>query len=294
MSLTKPILAELIKGNTEVDMWFDALVEILPKYGITTPRRIAHFISQCAHESNNFRSLEENLNYSKESLERVFPRYFGPGKRDAAQYARNPEKIANYVYMDEFRSAAGKMGNVQPGDGWRFRGRGLKQLTGRNNYTAFGKSVGMSAEEAAVYVATKKGAIESACWFWDTNKLNTIADTDNVVLMTKRINGGDIGLADRQQRYTRAIALLSGGVPTPAATPAPAPAPAAGGVDMNTTIRVGSRGDTVRAVQQKLGLTADGAFGPGTERAVKSWQTANGLTADGVVGPRTLAKMFGQ
>jgi putative chitinase len=287
MSLTKPILAELIKGNIEVDMWFDALVEILPKYGITTPRRIAHFISQCAHESNNFRSLEENLNYSKESLEKVFPRYFGPGKRDAAQYARNPEKIANYVYMDEFRSAAGKMGNVQPGDGWRFRGRGLKQLTGRNNYTAFGKSVGMSAEEAATYVATKKGAIESACWFWDTNKLNTIADTDNVVLMTKRINGGDIGLADRQQRYTRAIALLSGGAPVPAAAPAPS-----GGVDMNATIRVGSKGDTVRAVQQKLGLTADGDFGPGTERAVKAWQTANGLTADGVVGPRTLARMF--
>jgi putative chitinase len=291
MSLTKPILAELIKGNTEIDMWFDALVEVLPKYGITTPRRIAHFISQCAHESNNFRSLQENLNYSKESLEKVFPRYFGAGKRDAAQYARNPEKIANYVYMDEFRSAAGRMGNVQSGDGWKFRGRGLKQLTGRNNYTAFGKSVAMTAEQAADYVATKKGAIESACWFWDTNKLNTIADTDDVVLMTKRINGGNIGLADRQQRYTHAIALLSGGAPVPVA--APAPQTSTSGVDMNAVIRVGSKNDTVKAVQSKLGITADGSFGPGTERAVKAWQTANGLTADGIIGPATLRRMFG-
>jgi putative chitinase len=291
MSLTKPILAELIKGNTEIDMWFDALVEVLPKYGITTPRRIAHFISQCAHESNNFRSLQENLNYSKESLEKVFPRYFGAGKRDATQYARNPEKIANYVYMDEFRSAAGRMGNVQPGDGWRFRGRGLKQLTGRNNYTAFGKSVGMTAEQAADYVATKKGAIESACWFWDTNKLNDIADTDDVVRMTKRINGGDIGLADRQQRYTRAIALLSGGAPVPVA--APAAQTSTSGVDMNAVIRVGSKNDTVKAVQAKLGITADGSFGPGTERAVKAWQTENGLTADGIIGPATLKRMFG-
>jgi putative chitinase len=284
---TRDHLAALITGNPKVDAWYTALIEVLPKYGINTPRRVAHFISQCAHESNNFRSLEENLNYSADALARVFPRYFGPGKRDAAAYARNPEKIANYVYMDQFRTA--KMGNINEGDGWRFRGRGLKQLTGRDNYTRFGKSVGMTAEEAAEYVATEKGAIESACWFWDTNKLNTIADTDDVVKMTKRINGGDIGLADRQQRYTRAMQVLTGAAPV-AAAPA---APAAGGVNLNETIRVGSRGETVRAVQAKLGLTADGAFGPGTERAVKAWQAANGLTADGIVGPKTLAKLLG-
>jgi putative chitinase len=265
---------------------------VLPKYGINTPRRVAHFISQCAHESNNFRSLEENLNYSADALVRVFPRYFGAGKRDAAAYARNPEKIANYVYMDEFRTA--KMGNTQPGDGWRFRGRGLKQLTGRDNYTRFGKSVGMTAEQAAEYVATEKGAIESACWFWDTNKLNTIADTDDVVLMTKRINGGNIGLEDRQQRYNRALPLLEGKTPAPAAPAArPAATAPAGGIDMTAVLRVGSRGETVKAVQAKLGLTADGAFGPGTERAVKAWQAANGLTADGVVGPKTLARLLG-
>jgi putative chitinase len=285
-NFTQEHLAAMIPGNPKVAEWYAALADILPKYGITTPRRVAHFMSQCAHESNNFRSLEENLNYSADALARVFPRYFGPGKRDAAAYARNPEKIANYVYMDEFRTA--KMGNVNSGDGWRFRGRGLKQLTGRDNYTRFGKSVGMSAEEAADYVATEKGAVESACWFWDTNKLNTIADTDDVVLMTRRINGGNIGLEDRQQRYNRALPLLEGKNPTP---PAAAAAPA--GVDMTAVIRVGSRGETVKAVQAKLGIGADGVFGPGTERAIKAWQTANGLTADGVVGPKTLARMFG-
>jgi len=285
---TRDHLAAMIPGNPKVDAWYTALIEILPKYGINTPRRVAHFISQCAHESNNFRSLEENLNYSADALARVFPRYFGAGKRDAAAYSRNPEKIANYVYMDEFRTA--KMGNVNPGDGWRFRGRGLKQLTGRDNYTRFGKSVGMTAEQAADYVATEKGAIESACWFWDTNKLNTIADTDDVVLMTRRINGGNIGLEDRQQRYNRALPLLEG--KTPAAAPAPAAA-APAGVNMNETVRVGSKGETVKAVQAKLGLTADGAFGPGTERAVKAWQAANGLTADGIVGPKTLARLLG-
>jgi putative chitinase len=289
---TRDHLAAMIPGNPKVDAWYAALIEILPKYGINTPRRVAHFISQCAHESNNFRSLEENLNYSADALTRVFPRYFGAGKRNAADYARQPEKIANYVYMDQFRTA--KMGNVNEGDGWRFRGRGLKQLTGRDNYTRFGKSVGMTAEQAAEYVATEKGAIESACWFWDTNKLNTIADTDDVVLMTKRINGGNIGLEDRQQRYNRALPLLEGKTPVPAAAPASAAAPAAaGGIDMTTVLRVGSRGETVKAVQAKLGLTADGAFGPGTERAVKAWQAANGLTADGVVGPKTLARLLG-
>ncbi len=285
-NFTQEHLAAMIPGNPKVAEWYAALADILPKYGITTPRRVAHFMSQCAHESNNFRSLEENLNYSADALARVFPRYFGAGKRDAAAYARNPEKIANYVYMDEFRTA--KMGNVNPGDGWKFRGRGLEQLTGRDNYTRFGKSVGMTAEQAADYVATEKGAVESACWFWDTNKLNTIADTDDVVLMTRRINGGNIGLEDRQQRYNRALPLLEGKNPTPAAAAA---APA--GIDMTTVVRVGSRGETVKAVQAKLGLTADGAFGPGTERAVKAWQAANGLTADGIVGPKTLARLLG-
>lgn len=277
-------LAAILGMDKDTAMkWYDALKEILPKYGITTQRRVAHFLSQTGHESGNYKIMEENLNYSEKALNSVFGRYFGPGKRNAAEYARNPEKIANYVYMDEFRSKAGQMGNTQPGDGYRFRGRGLKQLTGRNNYTAFGKTVGMTAEQAADYVATEKGAIESACWFWDTNKLNTIADTDDVVKMTKRINGGDIGLADRQKRYLHAMEVLGGkveAVPVAESTSEKPP-----------TLRKGSKGEWVKKMQKVLGTTPDGDFGPGTERAVKAWQEKNGLTADGIVGPKTLAAM---
>ena len=289
--LKKEHLAALISGNKDVDAWHAALVEVMPKYGINTERRAAHFISQCAHESGNFRTLEENLNYSEKALNAVFGRYFGASpKRNAAEYARNPEKIANYVYQDEFRSKGGQMGNVQEGDGWRFRGRGLKQLTGRNNYTGFGKSIGMTAEEAAEYVATPKGAVESACWFWDTNKLNTIADTDDVVKMTKKINGGNIGLADRQARYKKAMEVFGNPVSLAEATDDD-------DNDMDVsdigTLRKGSKGEGVKMMQEALGIGADGAFGPGTERALKAWQTANGLTADGIAGPATLGKLLG-
>ena len=279
--LTKEMLAAMIPGNSKVDMWYDAIVEIFPKYDINTPERMAGFIAQCAHESNNFKSLEENLNYSESALNRVFGRYFGKApKRNAKEYARNPEKIANYVYMDEFRKY--KMGNVKDGDGWLFRGRGLKQLTGRENYTKFGKTVKMSAEQAAEYVATEKGAIESACWFWKTAKLNAIADTGDIVKMTKKINGGDIGLADRTKRYKAAIEIMGGKIPATKKSSM-----------KHTTVGVGDRGDTVAAVQKALGVTADGIFGPGTKRTLRAWQAANGLTADGVAGPVTLKKLLG-
>lgn len=286
----KEHLAELIPGNKKVDSWYAALCDILPKYGITTPRRVAHFISQCAHESNNFNSLEENLNYSEKSLLAVFGRYFGAApKRNAAEYARKPEMIANYVYQDEFRTS--KMGNTKAGDGWLFRGRGLKQLTGRDNYTRFGKSVGMSAEQAAEYVATEKGAIESAAWFWDTNKLNDIADTDDVVKMTKKINGGNIGLADRQARYSKAMSVL--GNPIALKVVEDNDDNDDQSVNEIGTLRKGAKGDGVKMMQTALGISADGSFGPGTEKALKAWQAKNGLTADGIAGPMTLAKLLG-
>lgn len=286
----KEHLAALIPGNKRVDFWYDAICEILPKYGITTPRRVAHFISQCAHESNNFNSLEENLNYSEKSLLAVFGRYFGPApKRNAAEYARNPEKIANYVYQDEFRSS--KMGNTKAGDGWLFRGRGLKQLTGRENYTNFGKSVNMTAEQAAAYVATEKGAIESAAWFWNNKKLNSIADTDDVTKMTKIINGGNIGLADRQARYSKAMSVL--GSPVTLKVVEDNDDNDDENVNDIGTLRKGSKGDGVKLMQAALGVTADGSFGPGTEKALKAWQAKNGLTADGIAGPKTLEKLLG-
>jgi len=285
--LEKGHLEKLIPGNKNVDGWHAALVDVLPKYGIDTERRMAHFISQCAHESNNFRSLEENLNYSEKSLLAVFGRYFGDApKASAAEYARNPEKIANRVYFDKYRKY--KMGNTNEGDGWLFRGRGLKQLTGRENYTKFGASVNMTAEEAAEYVATPAGAVESACWFWDTKKLNNIADTDNVTKMTKVINGGNIGLADRQQRYAKAMEVFGN----------PVSIVEDDGddnfdIDEIGVLRKGSRGEGVKMMQEALGVGADGAFGPGTERALKAWQTANGLTADGIAGPATLGVLLG-
>jgi putative chitinase len=286
--LQKEHLAKLIPGNKNVDEWFEALVDVMPKYGINTERRAAHFISQCAHESNNFRSLQENLNYSEKALNAVFGRYFGSAshKRNAAEYARNPEKIANYVYMDEFRKY--KMGNVNEGDGWLFRGRGLKQLTGRENYTRFGATVDMTAEEAAAYVATEKGAVESACWFWDANKLNNIADTDDVVRMTKKINGGNIGLADRQQRYAKAMEVFGNPVSL---------SEDAGDDDFDVddigVLRKGCRGEGVQMMQEALGIGADGIFGPGTERKLKEWQASKGLVADGIAGPATLGELLG-
>ena len=166
-----------------------------------------------------------------------------------------------------------------------FRGRGLKQLTGRENYTKFGKTVGMTAEQAAEYVSTEKGAIESACWFWKTAKLNAIADKGDIVKMTKKINGGDIGLADRTKRYNAAIEIMGGKVPAKSKSKKKS-------IEY-VTVSVGSNNDTVKAVQSKLGLTADGIFGPGTKRAVKQFQSKNGLTADGVAGPATLKAMLG-
>lgn len=284
-NFTKDHLAEIISANA--NDWYDALYELLPKYGITTERRVAHFLSQCAHESAGFKRLEENLNYSAKSLRAVFGRYFGnPPKRNADEYHRKPEMIANYVYMDEFRKY--KMGNVNEGDGWLFRGRGLKQLTGRENYTNFGKSIGMTAEEAATYVATPAGAVESACWFWNAKNLNDIADTDDVKRMTKVINGGSIGLDDRKKRYVHAMKVLGMDAEDLASDDDDIQEI----LDDVGVLRKGAKGDGVKIMQEALGISADGNFGPGTERALKAWQAANGLTADGIAGPATFAKLL--
>jgi putative chitinase len=287
--ITLEQFSAMIPKNREPEAWYENVVDMFKKYDINTTLRIAGFMAQCSHESSDFTALEENLNYSEKALNSVFGRYFGPGKRDAKEYARNPEKIANYVYQDEFRSKQGAMGNVNDGDGWRFRGRGIKQLTGRNNYTAFGKTVGMSADEAAEYVATKKGALESACWFWATNNIDRYADADDIVGMTKRINGGTIGLDDRKARYSRAKAILGGASVSTTQRSATSSNKDSGA----RTLRRGMKGDDVALMQKKLGVPADGDFGPGTLVAVKKWQRANGLTADGIIGAKTQAKMFG-
>ena len=288
--ITLQQFSAMIPTNRQPAEWYENVVDMFKKYDITTTNRIAGFMAQCGHESMDFTALEENLNYSEKSLLSVFGRYFGPGKRDAKEYARKPEKIANYVYMDQFRTKQGAMGNVNDGDGWRFRGRGIKQLTGRNNYTAFGKTVGMTAEEAAVYVATKKGALESACWFWATNKIARFADADDIVGMTKKINGGTIGLDDRKARYERAKKILGS-----KSIPDNVNSQITDSVTQSSSVRTlkrGMSGEDVKKMQKAVGAPVDGVFGPGTLSFVKKWQRSNGLTPDGIVGPATQAKMF--
>lgn len=193
-------------NNKNISDWYNALIDVLPKYDITTPTRVAAFLAQCAHESNQFNVLKENLNYKWESLRRVFPKYF-PTDEIAKQYASKPNKqaaIANRVY-------ANRMGNgpESSGDGWRYCGRGLIQLTGKNNYQAFADSIEMDISEVPDYLGTFEGAVQSACWFWDKNNLNEYADAGDIVTMTKRINGGTIGLEDRKHHYYNILDILS-------------------------------------------------------------------------------------
>jgi putative chitinase len=286
--ITLQQFSAIIPNNKDAKTWYENALPMFEKYGINTTLRIAGFMSQCAHESSDFTALEENLNYSEKALNGVFSRYFGTGKRNAKDYARKPEKIANYVYQDEFRSKQGALGNTVAGDGWRFRGRGIKQLTGRTNYTAFAKSIGITAEEAAEYVATPKGALESACWFWATNKLEKYADADDNLGLTKKINGGTIGLDDRNKRYAAAKAIL-GGSSVPKAKTA---SPSVKTESATRTLKKGSKGNDVIRMQKALGVAADGDFGFGTQTALKKWQKLNGLVADGIAGPKTQAKLF--
>jgi putative chitinase len=201
MELTADQVTQMLGGNTE-PQWCDALNQLLPKYDINTPRRIAMFMAQCGHESANFRFLEENLNYSAEALLTVWPTHFDSSNVD--DYARQPEKIANRAY-------ANRMGNGDEasGDGWLFHGRGLIQITGRDNYTKFAGSIGMSLDDAVAYAATDNGAIESACWFWTIHNLNPMSDDNEVTNITKVINGGTLGLLDRIDRYNAAFKILS-------------------------------------------------------------------------------------
>jgi putative chitinase len=281
MQITAGIIKAIFPKYKHPEDLAEVLTEQFEKYEINTVNRAAGFLAQCGHESAGFTILKENLNYSAEGLNKIFKKYF-PTLASAQPYHRQPEKIANKVY-------GGRMGNgpESSGDGYKFCGRGAIQLTGRDNYTKFAQSVGLTVEEAVADLETLDGAIESACWFWKTNGLNAICDSDDIVKMTKRINGGTIGLEDRKKHYAEAKHLLGGSHVAEASV-------ATTTATEYVTVRVGSDNDTVKAVQKALGLTADGKFGPGTEKAVKAWQTKNGLTADGIVGPATIKKMLGE
>jgi len=198
-------LKQIVSNNPHIGDWYNALVAILPEYDIETEHRVAAFIAQCAHESGNFRFITENLNYKWQSLRKVFPKYF-PDDAIAQQYANMPnrqEAIANRVY-------ANRMGNGSEasGDGFKYRGRGLIQLTGKTNYENYAMSLDIDVDEAVDHLKTFEGCVQSAAWFWDENKLNTFADRKDIVTLSKRINGGTIGLEDRIKHYNHALHVL--------------------------------------------------------------------------------------
>jgi putative chitinase len=203
MELTQEQLQQIIPKNKYVSYWYTALQQLLPQYEINTNERIAAFLAQCAHESGGFVFIKENLNYRWQSLRKVFPKYF-PTDALAQQYEKQPEKIANRVY-------ANRMGNgpEESGDGYKFCGRGLIQVTGRENYSWFAASLQITPEEASEYMETFEGAAQSACWFWESNNLNQWADKRDILTLTKRINGGTIGLEDRKKHYEHCLHVLS-------------------------------------------------------------------------------------
>jgi putative chitinase len=205
MMLTLQQLRQMLPKNPYVADWHEALSKLLPDYEINTPRRIAAFVAQCAHESGGFMVLKENLNYKPATLRRIFNKYF-QSDAIAADYCSRLNKqmhIANRVYGNRMGN-----GDEASGDGWRFCGRGLIQLTGRNNYQAFADSLEMDINDVPEYLATFEGAAQSACWYWETNNLNRYADANDIKGLTKAINGGYIGLEDRQKHYEHALHVM--------------------------------------------------------------------------------------
>lgn len=180
----------------------DALNAAMEEFEINTKARQAMFLAQCAHESGHFRLVSENLNYSADGLRRVFPKYFRDV--DANDYHRQPEKIANRVYSSRMGN-----GDEASGDGWRFRGRGLIQLTGKSNYIACSEDLEVDLLENPDYLLTPEGAARSAAWFWWQNDLNNFADKGDIVGCSKRVNGGTIGLEDRKELYESAMEVFN-------------------------------------------------------------------------------------
>jgi putative chitinase len=197
-------LKQIVPNNPYIDHWHEALCEILPDYEIDTPQRVAAFLAQCAHESGGFKAIKENLNYRPATLLALFKKYFD--QPTAEHYCALPNKqeaIANRIY-------ANRMGNGDEasGDGYRYCGRGLIQLTGKDNYTRYAQSLEISVEEASEHLTTFEGCVQSACWFWEANNLNQWADKGDILMLTKRINGGTIGLEDRIKHYNHALHVL--------------------------------------------------------------------------------------
>jgi putative chitinase len=204
-ALTSAQLREIMPNALQenIEKYLDPLNKKMPVFDINTPLRTAHFIAQVAHESGSFRYSVENLNYGAKALRSVFGKYF-PSDELAEAYARKPEKIANRVYGNRMGN-----GDEQSGDGWKFRGRGLIQLTGHDNYRRCGEAIGLNLEEEPDQVSDNpEVSVMAVAWFWQSNNLNHYADLDDIKKVTKIINGGYHGLEDRMAFLARAKAVL--------------------------------------------------------------------------------------
>jgi putative chitinase len=205
---TEQKLGQILTRNKNVHVWYEAMAVQLPQFEVNTAKRVAAFVAQCAHESADFTVLSENLNYSAEALNKLFGKYFAAAGRDAAPYHRKPEMIANVIY-------ANRMGNgdTKSGEGYKFRGRGPIQLTGKDNYWKFASDFFEDPEtvmnDPDLVTDDIPTALYSALWFWNKNNLNREADSGDIKLMTKKINGGYIGLEDRIKHYNHAIEVLT-------------------------------------------------------------------------------------
>lgn len=190
--------------SENIERYSTALNAEMGHYEITTPLRIAHFIAQLAHESGAFKYTSENLNYSAKALMAVFGKYF-PTAELANNYERNPEKIANRVYANRMGN-----GNEESGDGWKYRGRGLIQLTGKDNYSQCSRDMNLDLINNPDQLANDANiAVLAAGWYWSVRKLNLYADSDDIISITKRINGGLNGIDDRKAYLERAKSALN-------------------------------------------------------------------------------------
>lgn len=196
---------KMIPENTDSLSWYEEFVKNYQHYEVTNNNRIASFMAQSAHESNDFRSLSENLNYSAQRLMQVWPKRF-PNSTIANKYSRNPPKLANYVYANRLGN-----GSEESGDGWLYSGRGLIQLTGKDNYSDFANHINKPLEDIPEFLLTTEGAMLSAFYFWKKNQLNSYADKRDIIGMTKIINGGTHGLDDRIRKFLKNIKIMQEG-----------------------------------------------------------------------------------
>jgi putative chitinase len=256
----------------------DALFQ---QHGITTPLRMAHFLAQALHETGGFRILRENMNYSAERMVDIF----GVGRHSAAvtqaeaeSLARKPEQIAERVYGLGNPRKARELGNTRPGDGFRYRGNGVLQTTGRGSHKRMGQAVGVDFENHPELVTDPEHALKPALQEWTEGNLNAEADRNNINRITRRINGGFNGLADRQSWFNKIFPLLNEGNQA---------------VDPDSA---GLEDPDVKRLQEALNdlgadpkLVVDGRMGPKTRMAIRAFQAAAGIRVDGIAGPITEA-----